>query len=136
MQSSGAMSGCGVGTSSEVLMHCSDEGAQSAVDQDEDSKMKSQRSNAGDHSSIILEEEPKNDFEKAIDVADQADAEAQQELEHSEEGALHTDAEDDLRMIQEQLRQFQDITISEYRESIIKDQLEASQSENNRLSQG
>ena len=64
MQSSGAMSGCGVGTSSEVLMHCSDEGAQSNVDLDEDSKMKSQRSrsNAGDHSSMLLEEEPKSDF--------------------------------------------------------------------------
>ena len=63
MQSSGAMSGCGVGTSSEVLMHCSDEGVQS-VDPDEDSKMKSQRSNADDQSSslVLEEEEPKNDF--------------------------------------------------------------------------
>ena len=54
------MSGCGVGTSSEVLMHCSDEGAHSIGD----SKMKSQRSNADadDQSSLILEEEPKNDF--------------------------------------------------------------------------
>ena len=62
MQSSGAMSGYGIGASSEVLMHCSDEGAQSMADPDEDSKIKSQRSNAGDHSSMLLEEEPKNDF--------------------------------------------------------------------------
>ena len=40
-------------------MHCSDEGM---AEPEEDSKMKSQRSNAGDHSSMQLEEEPKNDF--------------------------------------------------------------------------
>ena len=61
------MSGCGAGASSEVLMHCSDEGGQS-MDPDEDRKMKSQRSNADDHSSWLLNEEgeehhePKNDF--------------------------------------------------------------------------
>ena len=79
MQSSGAMSGCGVGTSSEALMHCSDEGM---AEPDEDSKMKSQRSNAGDHSSMLLEEEPKNDFQKATDVVDQANVQVQLEHEH------------------------------------------------------
>ena len=42
-------------------------------------------------------------------------------------GILHADAEDDLRMIQEQLRQFNDVSINE-RQSIIKDHLEASAS--------
>ena len=54
------------------------------ADPDEDSKMKSQRSrsNAGDHSSMLLEEEPKNDFQKASDVVDQANVQVHLEHEH------------------------------------------------------
>ena len=40
-------------------------------------------------------------------------------------GILHSDAEEDLKMIQEQLRTFNDVSINE-RQSVIKDHFECS----------